>query len=93
MPMKTRFARTLATMATAAVLTVSTTAVAAPARSAASLSLAKAPTLRAATVTRGKSRLGADIATSTFINIGILAALTVVVLTVVADGEDSPDSN
>ncbi len=90
--MKSRFARTLATTAAAALLTVSTGAAAAPNR-AAPLALAKSPAARAGTATANKSRLGADVAGSTLINIGILAALSVLVLTVVAsDGADSPDS-
>lgn len=88
--MPSRFSRALATAATAALLTVSTAAAAAPARNpAAQLSVTKA---RAATPAGTKSRLGADIAGSTLINIGILAALVAGVLLIVADDGDS-DSN
>ncbi|HEX8486747.1 hypothetical protein [Sphingomonas sp.] len=90
--MKTRLARALATLATTAFLTISTAAAAAP-NPAASLSVAKSA--RAGTTTAGKSRLGGALGGATLINIGILAALSVLVLTVVADddGDDSPDSN
>ncbi|WP_374944311.1 hypothetical protein [Sphingomonas sp.] len=91
--MKTRFARALATIATAAFMTVSTVAAAAPAHNpAAALSVSKSPAARPATA-GNKSRLGADIAGSTLISIGILAALVVIVLVATGgNGNDSPNS-
>ncbi len=88
--MPTRFSRALATTAAAALVTASTAAAAAPApvsarNPAASLSLSHA---RVGTPTAGKSRF-AGLPGSTLLNIANLAALTVVVLTVVSDNDAS----
>ena len=83
-----KFKALLATAGATAMLTA-TTATAAT-NPAAGLSIA-APA-RAATATAHDSKLGAAVPTTTLISIGILAALIVVVLTVVADNNDSPNS-
>ena len=75
--------------AAAAMLTMSTVAVAAPANPASSLSLAGS--VRAPAAVKGANKANAG--TSTFINIGILAALVVVVLVATGGSDDKADSN
>ena len=78
-----------AALAGLAMLATPVAASAASANPAASLSVAKS---RAATPTAGKSKLGADVPTTTLISIGVLAALVVGVL-VATGGDDDSDSN
>ena len=90
--MQRLFSRTLASVAAAGLLTASTAAAAGPApqsNPAASLSLSHA---RVGTPTAAKSRF-AGIPGGTLVNIAILAALTVIVLTVVASNDDTAKSN
>ncbi|MBW6528356.1 hypothetical protein KZ813_16055 [Sphingomonas sp. RHCKR7] len=77
----------------AAMLALPAAAVAAPAANPAS-SLSVAHSARAASGSADASRIGAAVPTTTLISIGILAALTGIVL-LVADngGDDNSDSN
>ena len=83
----------LGSLATAALMMASTAAVAAPAGPAASLSLRNAAPVRAATPATRTNRLQGNAAI--FVNIGILAALVVIVLVATHgsdNGSDAPDS-
>jgi hypothetical protein len=74
-----------------ALLAAPVAASAAPANPAASLSVART---RAAAPSAHASKLGASVPTTTLISIGILAALTGIVLAVTGgDDDDSADSN
>ena len=83
--------RLAAACAGAAMLITPVAASATTANPATSLSLA-----RAATPNAHASKLGADVPTTTLISIGILAALTAIVLVATnggGDDSDTPDSN
>lgn len=87
--MMQRFTKSIAAAAGTAMLVLSTAAAAAPAANPAA-SLSVAASARAAAPAAKSSRIGASVSGATLISIGILAALTAVVL--VATKEDS-DSN
>ncbi|TCP34272.1 hypothetical protein [Sphingomonas sp. BK235] len=76
----------------AAMLALPAAAVAAPAANPAS-SLSVAGSTRAASDTARASRIGAEVPTTTLISIGILAALTGIVLLVADGDDDNSDSN
>jgi hypothetical protein len=76
----------------AAMLALPAAAVATPAANPAS-SLSVAHAARAASGSGNASKIGAEVPTTTLISIGILAALTGIVLLVADNGDDNSDSN
>ena len=86
--MMQRFTKSIAAAAGTAMLVLSTAAAAAPAANpAASLSVARSA--RPATPAAKASKIGASVPGATLVSIGILAALTAVVLVATDEGSDS----